>query len=55
VSRRETACTDAGLGLVLVCSSPAGTSPDPAILIASRIVNQTRRIITTARKSLEEL
>jgi hypothetical protein len=55
VSRREIACTDADLGLVLVCSSPAGTSPDPANLIASRIVKQIRRTITIARKSLEEL
>jgi hypothetical protein len=55
MSSRETARVDADLGLVLVCSSPAGTSPDPAILIASRIVNQTRRTTTTARRSLEEL
>jgi HSP20 family protein len=34
----------------LACSSPARTAHDPAILVASRIVNQIRRIITTARK-----
>jgi hypothetical protein len=40
----------------LACSSPVRTAADPAILIASRIVNRsTRRTITTARKSLEEL
>jgi hypothetical protein len=39
----------------LVCRSPARTAHDPAILIASRIVKQIRRTITTARKSLEEL
>jgi hypothetical protein len=39
----------------LACSSPARTAHDPAILIASRIVNQIRRTKPTARKSLEEL
>jgi HSP20 family protein len=34
----------------LACSSPARTAHDPAILVASRIVNQIRRTITTARK-----
>jgi hypothetical protein len=40
---------------VLACSSPAGTTYDSAIFPLSRIVNQTRRIITTAAKTLEEL
>jgi hypothetical protein len=39
----------------LACSSLARTAHDPAILIASRIVNQIRRTIAIARKSLEEL